>query len=84
MTAYAYAYEIDDTPLVSDPEYDAIALRVNPDQATGNDLLDRFFRAYYEKYTGSWIYMHPELLKVKALVARVRTARNAAREETPA
>lgn len=61
LSVAAYAYELRDTSIMSDSQYDALALEINPSINTGNEELDSFFRGEFEAYTGSWIRHHPDL-----------------------
>lgn len=61
----AYAYEIESDPVISDAEFDRIASEIDPDQPTGNALLDKFFMVHFESHTGSWVHQHPEIDKLR-------------------
>lgn len=67
LSLAAYAYEFRDKPIMSDAEYDALALKIDPTVDTGDTELDEFFRTKFDSYTGSWIHHHPQLDKVEAL-----------------
>lgn len=56
----AYAYEIENDPIMSDAEFDELALKIDPDKETGNEELDHFFWTFFEPHTGSWVRQHPE------------------------
>lgn len=64
LTLAAYAYEFDDNPIMSDAEFDDISGKINPDIATGNKQLDKFFREKFDPNTGMWIRQHPFLRRV--------------------
>lgn len=72
VSAYAYAYEEENDPLVDDATYDDLARRINKKMHTGNPTLDAFFRYQYLAHTGSWVLDHPEIEKVANLVRRIR------------
>ena len=74
ISVAAYAYEIDDDPIMSDKDYDKLASEINLHRETGNRKLDKFFKKHYSPHTGSWIRRHPELDKLKILTAEVRKA----------
>lgn len=61
----AYAYELEDDPIMSDAEYDQLALRIRPQLETGHAVLDRFFREEFSPHTGLWVRNHPEKEKLK-------------------
>lgn len=61
LSVAAYAYEFRDDSIMTDAEFDALALKINPDMDTGNEKLDKFFKEEFVAYSGSWIYKHPDL-----------------------
>ena len=61
----AFAYEIMDDPVMDDAEFDRIAREIDPDQPTGNALLDKFFMIHFEPDTGQWVHKHPEIDKLR-------------------
>lgn len=65
LSIAAFAYEFMNESLISDAEFDAAALLVQPEMDTGNPLLDNFFRTEFSPSTGMWIRRHPELGKVE-------------------
>lgn len=74
----AYAYEVQSDPIMSDAEFDELALRINPTVKTGNLKCDMFFRRKFEPHTGSWVHDHPDtagLHRIYATVFATRTER---------
>jgi hypothetical protein len=67
LSLYAYAYEFKARSIVSDADYDHLALQVDTLISTGNKKLDTFFKREYNPYTGQWIHKHPEKNKLEAL-----------------
>jgi hypothetical protein len=67
LSIYAYAYEFKDRSIVSDADYDHLALQVDTSIGTGNKKLDKFFKKEYNAYTGQWIHDHPEKDKLEAI-----------------
>lgn len=67
LSVFAYAYEFEDDPLISDGEFDRLASLIDKTKSTGNEKLDAFFAKHFEPDTGMWIRVHPELDKLKAL-----------------
>jgi len=65
LTVAAYAYEVENTEIMSDHEFDRKCLEVDKSVNTGNRVLDKFFREQFDPSTGQWIHLHPELDKVK-------------------
>ncbi len=64
LAVYAYAYELQADPLVSDGEYDRLSKLIDTDIKTGNDKMDKFFKEEFSPDTGQWIHKHPELRKI--------------------
>ena len=75
IAAWAYAYEIENDPLVSDAEFDRLASRIDPKVGTGHDRLDAFFREHFSPYSGQWVHLHPEMNKLRRHVAYIRDLR---------
>ena len=67
IALWAYAYEIEDSPLVSDAKFDNTCLLINPAVSTGHLVMDNWFRTKFNPHTGSWIRCHPELEKIQGL-----------------
>lgn len=68
VVAAAYAYEIENNPIISDAEFDALCLKINPDVETGNKVVDKFFKEEFDPNTGSWIHKHPEFGLIKGVL----------------
>jgi hypothetical protein len=77
VAAWAYAYEVENNPIVDDHVYDREALLIRPEMSTGHDVLDAFFRTEFSPDTGMWVHRHPEKHKLPLMCAmrRGRTAR---------
>lgn len=65
LSLYAYAYEFDNTSIVTDSMFDELSLIINPKEKTNNKKLDKFFKQHFQPCTGMWIHKHPELEKIK-------------------
>jgi len=87
LSIAAYAYELECDSIISDGDFDALALQVNPEQATIEDnhspeqrkryeVLDNFFRTEFQPDTGQWIHKHPELDKVASIYNKYYKKRN--------
>lgn len=72
IAVWAYAYEFMDDPLVSDAEFDALALQINPSVSTGNRKLDRFFRSEFSPATGMWVRKHPDQRGLHRIYLRLK------------
>lgn len=71
LSVAAYAYEFDNTSIMSDADFDELAKQIDPEVMTGHVVLDQFFRTEFQPDTGQWIHKHPELERVKQLYLRV-------------
>lgn len=69
----AYAYEIANTPIMSDYSFDFLAQRINPRFGTCHPVMDEFFATHFSAMTGMWIHDHPQLDRVAALHKRYYT-----------
>jgi hypothetical protein len=67
LSLAAYTYEFESETIMSDGDFDELALKIDKDMPTGNELLDNFFKEHFNAYTGQWIHKHPELSKLKAM-----------------
>ena len=67
ISVYAYAYEMENDPIVSDSDFDTLAFELDPYLKTGNRKMDKFFENVYDAFTGMWIHKHPELKGIKYL-----------------
>lgn len=67
LSVAAFAYELMDSPIMSDAEFDALARSIRPEVMTGRINLDAFFLSRFSPDTGMWIHQHPELGKVEQL-----------------
>lgn len=65
LAVAAYAYEFDDTPIMSDEAFDRLSREVDVEEDTGAPDLDWFFLEEFDPSTGNWIHKHPELEQVK-------------------
>ena len=61
LSVAAYAYEMRNDEIMSDKEFDSLALKVNPQEKTGNRKLDNFFKKHFQPDTGMWIRKHPDI-----------------------
>ena len=44
LSVAAYAYEFVGDSIMSDHEYDELSRKINPNEETGNDMMDKFFQ----------------------------------------
>ena len=72
LSLASYAYEFHDDSLMTDAEYDKLSREINPNEKTGNELIDRFFREEFMVDSGMWIRRHPELDKLKLIYETLR------------
>ena len=71
LSVAAYAYEFDSISIMSDADFDSLALQIDPEISTGHVEMDQFFRTEFQPDTGQWIHKHPELDKLQQLYKRV-------------
>lgn len=64
VSVAAYAYEIEDDPIMSDAEFDRLAGYVNLKRSTGRPDLDQWFRDNFCPVSGMWIRHHPEIERI--------------------
>lgn len=74
LTLWAYAYEIESSPMASDADYDELSKSINLDQETDDSDLDDFFRDHFTPDSGMWIHKHPRLGRIKAIFNSIRGA----------
>ena len=67
LSVAAYAYEFVGDSIMSDHEYDELSRKINPNEKTGNDMMDKFFQTQFQPDTGMWIRTHPEIKKLEYL-----------------
>lgn len=67
LSVAAYAYEFKGDSIMSDHEYDELSRKINPNEKTGNDMMDEFFKTQFQPDTGMWIRWHPEIKKLDYL-----------------
>ena len=72
LSLASYAYEFHDDSLMTDAEFDKLSREINPNEKTGNELIDRFFREEFVPDSGMWIRSHPELDKLKLIYETLR------------
>lgn len=67
VALWAYAYEIESDPLVSDAEFDKMCESVDLKVDTGNKMMDDWFKENFEAHTGQWVHKHPQMGRLKDL-----------------
>ena len=67
LSVAAYAYEFKGDSIMSDHEYDELSRKINPNEKTGNDVMDKFFKTQFQPDTGMWVRWHPEVKKLDYL-----------------
>ena len=65
LSVAAYAYEFNDTSIITDAEFDKMCLEIDPTISTGNPMMDAFFKTKFDPSTGQWIHAHPDLKGIK-------------------
>ena len=72
IALWAYAYEIKDDPLVTDQQFDDLALKIDLSATTGNDEMDEWFKENFNPYTGQWIHKHLGLDRLDDIYVSIR------------
>jgi hypothetical protein len=70
----AYAYEVANTPIMSDADWDRLAAQIDRRAGTCHPLLDEFFATQFSPMTAMWIHNHPELEGIKRTFDRYYAA----------
>lgn len=74
IAVYAYAYEIKSNPLITDAEFDKLALEINLEISTGNIVMDEWFKGNFTPYSGCWVHNHPNLKRIKELYNTIKSS----------
>ena len=72
LSLASYSNEFHDDSIMTDAEFDKLSREINPNEKTGNELIDRFFREEFMVDSGMWIRRHPELDKLKLIYETLR------------
>ena len=72
LSLASYSYVFHDDSLMTDAEFDKLSREIDPNEKTGNELIDRFFREEFMVDSGMWIRRHPELDKLKLIYETLR------------
>ena len=67
LSVAAYAYEYGDKPIMSDDEFDKLAMEVDLSIKTGNNIMDDFFNTDFNTFTGVWVRSHPDIVGLKRI-----------------
>ena len=67
LSVAAYAYEFVGDSIMSDHEYDELSRKINRNEESGNDMMDKFFKTQFQPDTGMWVRWHPEVKKLDYL-----------------
>lgn len=76
LALWAYAYEIENDPLVPDSVYDKIAHSIDVNVSTGNKTLDIWFKRNFVADTGQWIHIHPGIERLKQIYNNITKGDN--------
>ena len=67
VSVAACAYEVFDTSIISDFEFDELAKSIDLSINTRRPDLDQWFRKNFDPSTGMWIRTHPEFKRLQQL-----------------
>jgi len=68
----AWAYEVHADPIMSDDDFDRLALSIDVRKSTARPDLDEWFREHFSPHTGMWVLNHPERDKLDTLYRSLR------------
>lgn len=71
LSIAAYVYEYFDETIMSDAEFDKLALEVDLSIDTNRPDLDAWFRKEFAPDTGQWIHHHPDKARIKEMAKRM-------------
>lgn len=75
LAVAAWAYEVHSDPIMSDDDFDRLALSIDTRKSTARPDLDEWFRENFNPHTGMWVHSHPEQDKLEALYRRLTSGR---------
>lgn len=61
LAVAAHAYEVHADPIMSDAEFDALALEIDLGRSTANSDMDDWFAANFDPSTAIWVRRHPDI-----------------------
>lgn len=71
----AWAYEVHADPIMSDDEFDRLALSIDVRKPTARRDLDDWFREHFNPHTGMWVLAHPEQDNLESLYRTLTSTR---------
>ena len=72
VALWAYAYEIEDDPMVDDGKFDKVCGEIDVDFPTGHKVMDKWFKDNFDPYTGQWIHKHPDIAGIQSIYNRLK------------
>jgi hypothetical protein len=72
LSVAAYAYEVHSDSIMSDGNYDKLALQIDKSVSTDNEIMDAFFKKEFEPDTGQWIHKHPDLVGIERIYNKIK------------
>lgn len=67
----AWAYEVMQTPIMTDAEFDKLAESIDLSIDTRRPDLDKWFRKNFQSYTGSWVHGHPDRTRLNQIAEMI-------------
>lgn len=71
----AWAYEVHNDPIMSDAEFDELALSIDLDRSTARGDLDEWFANHFQPDTGMWVHQHPEKAGLERIYRMLRRSK---------
>lgn len=72
LSLAAYAYEFHSDSIMSDGDFDKLALTIDKSVSTDNATMDAFFKKEFEPDTGQWIHKHPDLVGIERIYNKIK------------
>lgn len=71
----AWAYEMHNDSIMSDAEFDALALEIDTNRSTANSEMDEWFALEFSPHTGVWVRSHPNKIGLELVYRMLRKDR---------
>lgn len=71
IALWAYAYEVENDPLVPDGVYDSVSHSIDVSIPTDNPEMDEWFKKNFVADTGQWIHIHPGIKRLREIYKHI-------------
>ena len=76
LSVAAYAYEVLNSSVITDGEFDALAKKIDLSVNTRRPDLDKWFRENFSPSTGMWVLSHPDRRILDTLATNILSAKS--------